>query len=108
MAASVTPRSDSIYGSSKMLTTFGSRKFSRVLMFGGADHGAEHELEDGLLAEGVGDDLQASSLLEEQALEKIGRSDRAAIWRLGFSPFERRARLDNRVASLTSPSLAEA
>ena len=25
---------------------------------GGADHGAEHELEDGLLAEGVGDDLE--------------------------------------------------
>jgi hypothetical protein len=35
---------------------------------GGADHGAEHELEDGLLAEGIGDDLEAPALLEEQAL----------------------------------------
>jgi len=40
-------------------------------MFGGADHGAEHELEDGLLAEGVGDDLQASSLLEEQRSRRL-------------------------------------
>ena len=32
---------------------------------GGADHGAEHELEDGLLAEGVGDDLEPPALLDE-------------------------------------------
>ncbi|MGH6737201.1 MAG: hypothetical protein ACRECX_14170 [Methyloceanibacter sp.] len=36
--------------------------------FGGADHGAEHKLEDGLLAEGIGNDLEAPALLEEQAL----------------------------------------
>ena len=32
---------------------------------GGADHGAEHELEHGLLAEGVGDDLEPPALLDE-------------------------------------------
>ena len=31
---------------------------------GGADHGAEHELEDGLFAEGVGDDLEPPALLD--------------------------------------------
>lgn len=46
---------------------------------GGADQGAEHELEDGPLAEGVGDDLEAPLFLDEQALEKIGGSDRAAV-----------------------------
>ncbi len=39
--------------------------------FGGADHGAEHELEDRFPAEGVGDDLEAPSLLDEQAFKKI-------------------------------------
>ena len=38
---------------------------------GGADHGAEHQLEHGLLAEGVGDDLQAPALLDEQTLEEV-------------------------------------
>ena len=37
--------------------------------FGGADHGAEHEFEHGLLAEGVGNDLEAPALLDEQALQ---------------------------------------
>ena len=46
---------------------------------GGADHGAEHELEDGLLAEGIGDDLEAPALLDEQALEQVGCADRAAV-----------------------------
>ena len=32
---------------------------------GGADHGAEHELEHGLLAKGVGDDLEPPALLDE-------------------------------------------
>ncbi len=47
--------------------------------FGGADHGAEHELEDRLLAEGVGDDRQAPSLLDEQTLHQVGGADRPAV-----------------------------
>ena len=35
---------------------------------GGADHGAEHELEDGPFAEGVGEDLEAPPLLDKEAL----------------------------------------
>ena len=46
---------------------------------GGAGHGAEHELEDGALTEGVGDDLQPATLLDEQALEEVRGSDRAAM-----------------------------
>ena len=42
----------------------------------GADHGPEHKLQDGLLAEGDGDDLQARALLEEQSFKKVGRADR--------------------------------
>ena len=37
----------------------------------GADHGAEHELEDGFFAERVGDDLQAPAFLDEEALQQV-------------------------------------
>ncbi len=37
-----------------------------------------HDLENGLLPEGVGDDLEPSALLEEQPLKKIG-AGRAAM-----------------------------
>ena len=46
---------------------------------GGADHGAEHELEDSLLAEGVGNDFEAPSLLDEQPLKEVRGPDRAAV-----------------------------
>jgi hypothetical protein len=45
----------------------------------GADHAAEHQLEHRLLAEGIGDDLQAPTLLDEQTLEEVRRSDRPAV-----------------------------
>ncbi len=45
----------------------------------GADHGAEHELEDGLLAEGVRNDFYAPALFDEQALEEVCRPDGAAV-----------------------------
>ena len=45
---------------------------------GGADHGAEHQLEHGPRAESVGDDLQTATLLDEEALEEIRGPDRAA------------------------------
>ncbi len=40
---------------------------NRPPAFGGADHGAEHEFEDRLLAEGVGEDLETPAFLDEQA-----------------------------------------
>ena len=46
---------------------------------GGADHGAEHELEDGLFAEGIGDDLQAPAFLDEEALQQVRRAGRPAV-----------------------------
>ena len=46
---------------------------------GGADHGAEHKLEDGLLAESVGNNLEPPALLDEQALKEIRGPDRAAV-----------------------------
>ncbi len=46
---------------------------------GGPGHGSEHELEDGLFAEGVGNDLEAPAFLEEQALQEIGRAGRPAV-----------------------------
>ncbi len=71
------------------LIQFGSERFHLAVpevgdlegppTLGGADHGAEHQLEHGPLAEGVGDDLQAPAFLDEQALEQIGRAGRAAV-----------------------------
>jgi hypothetical protein len=43
------------------------------------DHGAEHELQDGLLAKGVGNDLQAPALLNKEPLQEVRRTDRAAV-----------------------------
>ena len=45
----------------------------------GADHGAEHELEDGFFAERVGDDLQAPAFLDEEALQQVRRAGRPAV-----------------------------
>ena len=47
--------------------------------FRGPDHGAEHELQDGLLAEGIGNDLEPAAFLDEQTFEKIGRTGRPAM-----------------------------
>ncbi len=46
---------------------------------GGPDHGAVHELEDRLFAKGVGNDLEAPALLDEQALQKVRCADGAAV-----------------------------
>jgi hypothetical protein len=43
------------------------------------DHGAKHELQDGLLAKGVGNDLKAPALLNKEPLQEIRRTDRAAV-----------------------------
>lgn len=53
-------------------------RLGRLPVLGGADHGDEHHLENGLLAEGVRDDLQPPALLEEQVLQQIRVSDRGA------------------------------
>jgi Calcineurin-like phosphoesterase len=45
---------------------------------GGADHGAEHQFQHRLLAEGVGNDLEPSSLLDEQARRKRTSSARSS------------------------------
>jgi hypothetical protein len=51
----------------------------RAPALGGPGHGAEHQLEDRLLAERVGDDLETAALLDEQAFQEIGRSGRAPV-----------------------------
>ncbi len=45
----------------------------------GAVLDAEHELEDGLLAEAVGNDFEAPAFLDEQAFRKVDRGDRPKI-----------------------------
>ncbi len=40
---------------------------------------ARLQLQDGSLAEGVGDNLEATALLDEQTLKQIRRADRAAV-----------------------------
>ena len=63
------------------LTTWAGRippsRLYRLL--GGTDHGAEHELEDRLFTEGVGNDLQAPAFFDEQTLEKVRGSDFPAV-----------------------------
>src|SRR5512132_220763 len=61
------------------LPAFEFGHLDRPPALGGADHGAEHQLEHGLLAKGVGDDLQAPALLDEQTLEEVRRPDRPAV-----------------------------
>ena len=51
----------------------------RSPVLSGADHGTKHQLQHWLFAEGVGNDLELPSLLDKQALEKIGRPNRAAM-----------------------------
>lgn len=51
----------------------------RAPALGGADHGTEHELEHGFLAEGVGDDLEPPALLDEEPFEQVCRPDRPAV-----------------------------
>ena len=46
---------------------------------GGADQRAEHEFQHRLLAEAVGNDLQAPALLDEQPFEQVRRSRHAPI-----------------------------
>jgi len=47
--------------------------------FGGADRDAEHELEDGPVADGVRDDLEPPALLDKQAFKEVDGSDCAAV-----------------------------
>ena len=53
--------------------------FDGAPSLGGADQLAEHQLQDGSLAERVGDDLEAAALLDEQAFKQICGSDRPAV-----------------------------
>ena len=46
---------------------------------GGPDHRRVHELQDRALAERVRTDLGAPPLLQEEALEEIGRADHLAV-----------------------------
>ena len=43
------------------------------------DHGAEHELEDGLFTEGGGNDLEPPAFLSEQPFQEVGGTDRTAM-----------------------------
>jgi hypothetical protein len=52
--------------------------FDRTLSLCSADV-AEHQLQNGSLAEGVGNDLEAVALLDEQTLKQICRADRPAM-----------------------------
>src|SRR5262249_44314086 len=61
------------------LATFELSDFDRAPSLGGADQRAEHQLQDGSLAEGVGDDLEAAAFLDKQTLKQIRRADRPAM-----------------------------
>ncbi len=51
----------------------------RAPALGGANERAEHHLQDGVLAKGIGDDLETTTLLNEQALKQIRGADRSAV-----------------------------
>jgi len=53
------------------LALFEVGDLDRPLALGGMRHGGEHELENRLLAEGIGDDLQTPALFEEQTFEQV-------------------------------------
>jgi hypothetical protein len=61
------------------LPSLEGRDLVRPPTLGSADHRAEHELQHRLLAEGVGDDLQAPPLLDEQPLEEVGGANRPTM-----------------------------
>ena len=61
------------------LTTFQFTDPDGPPALGSTDHGTEHELEDGLLAEGVGNDLEPPALLDEQTLQEVRGADRTAV-----------------------------
>ena len=48
-------------------------------MFCRSNERTEHQLQNGSLAKGVGDDLKAAALLDEQAFKQIRGSDRPAV-----------------------------
>jgi hypothetical protein len=47
--------------------------------FSSADQRAEHQLENGLFAEAVGNDLQPAALFDKQTFKQIGRARGAAV-----------------------------
>ncbi len=61
------------------LAPFESGDLDRPPASGSPGHGGENELEDELLAKGVGYDLQAPALLDKETLQKVRGADRAAV-----------------------------
>ena len=61
------------------LPAFEVSDFDGAPPLSGARESAEYQLHDGLFAEGIRDDFEASALLDKQALEKIRGPDRAAM-----------------------------
>src|SRR6185437_14025457 len=61
------------------LTLFELADADAAPALGGADQRCVDQLQDGALAEGMGDHLGAAPLLAEQPLQKIGRADRPAM-----------------------------
>jgi hypothetical protein len=61
------------------LSTFELGDFDSTPTLGSADKRAEHQLQNSSLAKGVGNDLEAAALLDEQAFKQIRRADRPAM-----------------------------
>src|SRR5262245_52318161 len=61
------------------LSTFELGDFDSTPTLGSADERAEHQLQNSSLTKGVGNDLEAAALLDEQALKQIRRADRPAM-----------------------------
>src|SRR5262249_56118018 len=61
------------------LPTFELGDFDSTPTLGSADERAEHQLQNSSLTKGVGNDLEAAALLDEQAFKQIHRADRPAM-----------------------------
>jgi hypothetical protein len=61
------------------LPTFELGDLDRAPALGGANERPEHQLQDGPLAKGIGDDFEAATLLDEQTFKHIRGADRSAV-----------------------------
>ena len=68
-----------LFSDSSYLSTFELGDLDRAPALGGANERAEHQIQDGVLAKGIGDDFEAATLLHEQAFKQIRGADRSAV-----------------------------
>src|SRR6516164_1568916 len=61
------------------LPTFELTDFGRAPSVSSADQRTEHQLQNRAFTEGIGNDLEATPLLNEQPLEQVGGADRSPM-----------------------------